>query len=250
MQELLLREHMDGGVTLLRINRPEVRNALNLALRQELARAFTELGQDEATGCIVITGDSKAFCAGADLAEYVDADPAEIASRNMPALWGAISRCPKPIIAAVNGYALGGGCELAMHADIIIAGGSAQFGQPEALIGLIPGGGATQRLTRAVGKYIAMQILLTGERFTATRAYEMGLVNRVVTDSAVLEEALIMARHIASMPPRSVQYIKELVLESMSSPLEFGLRAEQRSFQNIFGFEEKTRRIRRFLKKS
>ncbi len=246
---LLLQEWPADGVVLLRINRPAVRNALNLALRQEIAAQFHELGSQEQVRCIVLTGNEKAFCAGADLNEYVDATPVEIISRNMHLLWGAISECPKPVIAAVNGYALGGGCELAMHADIIIAGKSAIFGQPEVRVGLIPGGGATQRLTRAIGKFAAMKMLLTGANLSAHEAHAMCLVSTIVDDDQVLPEALKLASEIAGMPPLAIRQIKELVLESMNGALDAGLRQERKAFQLMFSTEEKTARIRRFLAK-
>lgn len=246
---LLLQEQPADGVVVLRINRPEVRNALNLALRRELAARFHELGSDPQVRCIILTGDEKAFCAGADLNEYVDAGPVEIISRNMHLLWGAISECPKPVIAAVSGYALGGGCELAMHADIIVAGRSAIFGQPEVRVGLIPGGGSTQRLPRAVGKFSAMKLLLTGANLTAQEAFAMGLLSSIVDDEQVLHEALRMANEISGMPPLAVRQIKELVLESMNSPLDAGLRQERKAFQLMFSTEDKTERIRKFLAK-
>lgn len=247
LQPLLLRENPADGVALLRINRPQVRNALNLALRHELASAFNALGDDDEVRCIVITGDEKAFSAGADLQEYVDASPTEIMARNMHKLWDAIADCPKPVIAAVTGYALGGGCELAMHADIIVAGESAKFGQPEVRIGLIPGGGATQRLTRVVGKFVAMKLLLTGQRITAAEAQAIGLASDVVPDNQVLIEALKMAREIAALSPLAVRHIKELVLESMNSSLDAGLRQERKAFQLMFSSAEKTELIRAFL---
>lgn len=247
--KLLLQERLADGVVLLRINRPEVRNALNLALRRELALQFRELGDQDDVRCIVLTGDEKAFCAGADLNEYVDATPADIISRNMHALWGAIAECPKPVIAAVNGYALGGGCELAMHADIIIAGDSAVFGQPEVRIGLIPGGGATQRLPRVVGKFVAMKLLLTGEPIDASTAMALGLISDVVPDDEVLPAALKLAGGIARQSPLAVRQIKELVLESMNGSLDAGLRHERKAFQLMFSTTEKTERMRAFLAK-
>lgn len=247
---LVLQESPAEGVVLLRLNRPEVRNALNLALRRELATRFGELSCRDDVRCIVLTGNDRAFCAGADLNEYVDAGPVEIIARNMHLLWGAIADCPKPVIAAVNGYALGGGCELAMHADIIVAGESAMFGQPEVGIGLIPGGGATQRLTRAVGKFAAMKLLLGGEPFAAPTALALGLVSTLVADQAVLPEALKLASRIAGQAPLAVRQIKELVLESMNGTLDAGLRHERKAFQLMFGSPEKTERIRAFLSKT
>ena len=178
----LLRENVAPGVVLLRLHRPEVLNALNLALRQALADAFDALDQDPKDYAIVIAGNERAFCAGADLQEYVDATPTDILARQMDQLWGAISGCSKPVIAAVRGHALGGGCELAMHADILIAGEDAQFGQPEINLAIMPGAGGTQRLLRAVGKsrifnswfsvakYMAATTLLCLARWQVRRA--------------------------------------------------------------------------------
>jgi enoyl-CoA hydratase len=245
---VLLRESCASGVILLRINRPQVRNALDLELRRALAAEFVDLATQDDVRCIVITGDDRAFSAGADLREYVDASPVEIMERQMDRLWGAIASCPKPVIAAVRGHALGGGCELAMHADIIIAGESARFGQPEVKIGLIPGGGATQRLTRAVGKFAAMKMLLSGCPVAADEAKVLGLVSEVVPDADVLPTALELAREIATYPPLAVRQVKELVLASMSVPLDMGLNLERKAFQLMFSTHEKTDRIRAFLK--
>jgi len=167
VDDTLLEERPASGVALLRLNRPAVLNALNLA--------FTRLDADASVNVIVLAGSERAFCAGADLNEYVDAAPPEIIARQMGRLWDAIASCRKPVIAAVRGHALGGGCELAMHADLIIAGDSARFGQPEVLVGIMPGGGATQRLTRAVGKFHAMKLMLLGAPMTAADALAMGL---------------------------------------------------------------------------
>jgi enoyl-CoA hydratase/carnithine racemase len=244
----LLRESCGSGVMLLRINRPQVRNALNLELRRALATEFADLAGRDDVRCIVLTGDDRAFSAGADLREYVDASPVEIIERHMDRLWGAIASCPKPLIAAVCGHALGGGCELAMHADVIIAGSSARFGQPEVRIGLIPGGGATQRLTRAVGKFAAMKLLLSGRQIAAQEAKALGLVSEVVPDAEVLPAALELAKEIATYPPLAVRQIKELVLASMNVPLDAGLSLERKAFQLMFSTHEKTDRIRAFLK--
>lgn len=246
---LLAIERPADGVAVVRLNRPQQCNALNLALRRLLAATFSDLSVDETVRCIVLTGDERAFCAGADLNEYVDATPADIIGRDMGRLWDAIARCPKPVIAAVHGYALGGGCELAMHADIIIAGQSARFGQPEVLVGLIPGGGATQRLTRAVGKFLAMRLLMTGEIIEASEAHAIGLVSQLVSDDAVMPEAMRLATQISALPMFALRQIKELVLESMEVPLDAGLRSERKAFQLMFTTPEKTERMRSFLDK-
>jgi enoyl-CoA hydratase len=249
MSELLLEEHPQSGIALLRLNRPDVLNALNLQLRRDLASAFTRLDADSEVRVIVLAGSERAFCAGADLNEYVDATPPEIIGRQMDQLWGAISSCRKPVIAAVRGHALGGGCELAMHADIIIAGEGVRFGQPEVKIGIMPGGGATQRLTRAVGKFAAMKILLCGEPFDAATALVMGLASEVVADAEVETRALQLAAQLAALPAMSLQFIKEAVIEGMNLPLDQGLQFERKSFQLLFSTADKTEGIRARLEK-
>jgi enoyl-CoA hydratase len=239
LDALLLEERPATGVAVLRLNRPAVLNALNLALRQALAEAFTRLDDDETVRVIVLTGSARAFCAGADLGEYLDASSPEIIDRQMDRLWGAISACRKPVIAAVRGHALGGGCELAMHADIILASDTASFGQPEVLLGLMPGGGATQRLSRAIGKFRAMKLLLTGERIQAREALAMGLASEVVPDAELEDHALKLAGELAQGPRLALQFIKEAVLESMSSPLALGLQFERKSFQLLFSTQDK-----------
>ena len=247
MADVLLRENCGEGVVLLRLHRPQVRNALNLQLRHALADAVRGLAAEQGVRCIVLTGDEKAFCAGADLREYVDADPIEIAERRMGPLWDAVADCPHPVIAAVQGHALGGGCELAMHADIIVAGEGARFGQPEIRVGLIPGGGATQRLVRAVGKHAAMKMLLTGKSIAAGDAKAIGLVSELVPDNQVLPVALEMARDLAAQSAFALRQIKELAIESMKTPLASGLALERKAFQLVFASPEKTTRIRAFL---
>jgi enoyl-CoA hydratase/carnithine racemase len=246
---VLLEERPCDGVVIVRLHRPAVLNAMNLALRQALAEAFTRLDADDTVRVIVLAGGERAFCAGADLNEYVDATPTEIIGRDMGRLWDAIGGCRKPVIAAVRGHALGGGCELAMHADLIVAGEGARFGQPEVLIGLMPGGGATQRLTRAVGKFQAMRLLLTGAPVTATQALQMGLASEVVADAEVEPRALALAAQLAALPTLSVRLIKEAVLASMNTGLDQGLALERKSFALLFATPEKTEGLRARLDK-
>jgi enoyl-CoA hydratase/carnithine racemase len=246
---LLIETHPAPGVVHLQLHRPEVLNALNLPLRRLLGETFARLDGDASIRSIVLGGSARAFCAGADLKEYVDATPVEIVSRDMDRLWGAIAACRKPVIAAVRGHALGGGCELAMHADLIVAGASAKFGQPEVLIGLMPGGGATQRLTRAIGKFRAMRLLLTGEAIAASEALASGLVSEVVDDDQVEPRALALATQLATLPLLAVRFIKEAVIESMNGSLEQGLRLERKSFQILFDSPDKTKGIRARLEK-
>ena len=249
MSNVLLQEQPCAGVVVLRLNRPAVLNALNLALRQQLAEAFNRLDQDDRVRVIVLAGHEKAFCAGADLSEYVDADPVDIMSRRMDLLWGAVAQCKKPVIAAVQGYALGGGCELAMHADIVVAGRSAKFGQPEVKVGIMPGGGATQRLTRAVGKFQAMNILLRGEPISAEHAHTMGLVSELVDDAEVVSRAIAMAQDLTHLPAVALRLIKESVLASMNQPLDAGLQFERTAFQTLFATHDKTEGMRARLEK-
>ncbi|MBI3368105.1 MAG: enoyl-CoA hydratase/isomerase family protein [Burkholderiales bacterium] len=249
MEGVLLEERPAEGVAVLRLHRPAVLNALNLALRQALATSFARLDADPLTRVIVLAGSERAFCAGADLHEYVDASPTEILARRMDQLWGAISGCSKPVIAAVRGHALGGGCELAMHADVIVAGVGARFGQPEVLIGLMPGGGATQRLTRAVGKFRAMHLLMSGAPISAVQALAMGLASEVVPDAQVEPRALALARQLAQGPQQALQFIKEAVIGGMNVPLEQGLQMERKSFQLLFATGDKAEGIRARLEK-
>jgi enoyl-CoA hydratase/carnithine racemase len=249
MAEVVLLERPAEAVALLRIHRPEARNALNLEVRRLLARRLGELGEDAETRAIVLAGDEKSFAAGADIREMAEAGTIEMLQRGVHRLWRAIASCPKPVIAAVNGYCLGGGCELAMTCDIIVAGESAQFGQPEVRIGIIPGGGATQRLTRAVGKYRAMRYILTGEPFGARAALEMGLVSEVVPDAEVERRAIELARRIAELPPLAVALAKEAVLASMETPLAAGLALEAKSAQILFSSQDQKEGMRAFLEK-
>lgn len=249
MDNILLETRPAPGVVLLRLHRPAVLNALNLALRRALAETFTRLDADDAVRVLILAGSERAFCAGADLREYVDATPSEIIARDMDQLWGAISGCRKPVIAAVRGHALGGGCELAMHADILLAGESASFGQPEVLIGLMPGGGATQRVTRAVGKFRAMQMLLTGASVSAKDAQAMGLISELLPDAEVEARALALGTKLAQGPQQAIRFIKEAVLQGMHLPLEQGLQFERKSFQLLFATSDKTEGIRARLEK-
>src|SRR5688572_2293278 len=246
---VVLLERPADGVGLIRINRPDARNALNMEVRTLLAQYMTELGDDQATRCIVLTGNEKSFAAGADIKEMAGAGTVDMMLRNTLKLWRTISGCPKPVIAAVNGFALGGGCELAMTCDIIVAGESARFGQPEVKIGIIPGGGGTQRLTRAVGKYKAMKICLTGELFTAKEASEMGLVSEVVPDAEVEKRAIGMAQQIGELAPLAVQQIKEVVLAGQDASLETALRLETKAILLLFSTQDQKEGMAAFIEK-
>ena len=246
---VVLVERPAEGVALVRINRPEARNALNLEVRKLIARHLTELGEDGATRCIVLTGNDKSFAAGADIKEMAGAGTIEMLARGTHKLWRAIAACPKPVIAAVSGFALGGGCELAMTCDIIIAGESAKFGQPEVRIGIIPGGGGTQRLTRAVGKYKAMRYVLTGDLFGAKEAFDMGLVSEIVADAEVEKRALEMAQQIAALPPLAIEQAKEAVLRGMDASLDTGLALETKAIQLLFASQDQKEGMAAFIEK-
>ena len=237
------------SVALIRINRPEARNALNMEVRKLLAQHMTELGNDNAVRCIVLTGNDKSFAAGADIKEMSGVGTVDMILRDSLKLWRALAACPKPVIAAVNGFALGGGCEIAMTCDIIIAGESARFGQPEVKIGITPGGGGTQRLTRAVGKYKAMKICLTGDLFGAKEAFDMGLVSEVVPDAEVEKRALEMAQQIAALAPLAVQQIKEVILAGQDASLETGLRLEAKAIQLMFSTHDQKEGMAAFIEK-
>jgi len=224
----------DNGVAVVRIHRPEVKNALNAQVREELALHFRALAQRKDVRAIVLTGGEQFFVAGADIKEFASATPIEMYRRHTEYLWEAISRCPKPVIAAVNGFALGGGCELAMHCDLIVAGESARFAQPEVKLGLMPGAGGTQRLVRAVGKFQAMRIALTGCMVKAPEALAMGMLSEVVADDQTLPRALELAAQIAALPPLAVEQIKEVMLAGADLPLESALVLERKAFQLLF----------------
>jgi enoyl-CoA hydratase/carnithine racemase len=238
-----------NGVTLIQLNRPEALNALDDATRMQLAEHFVALAKDTEVRCVVISGSDRAFAAGADVAAFAKASVSEIMLRAREAHWQPIKDFPKPIIAAVNGWALGGGCELAMHADIIIAGESAKFGQPEVKVGILPGAGGTQRLVRAVGKFKAMKILLTGEPVTAREAEAMGLVSEITVDDATQARAIEIATKIAALPPLAVRKIKEVVLAGADLPLEAGLLVERQAFQLMFDTADQKEGMAAFLEK-
>ncbi|MDX3741010.1 enoyl-CoA hydratase [Pseudomonas sp.] len=239
----------DNGVAVIRIHRPEFKNALNTAVRQQLAALFSELGRDITVRAIILTGGQTCFVAGADIKEFATAQPIEMYQRHTERLWEAISSCPKPVIAAVNGFALGGGCELAMHCDIIVAGESACFGQPEVKLGLMPGAGGTQRLIRAVGKFQAMRIALTGCMVKAPEALAIGLISELVSDDQTLARAMQLATQIAALPPLAVEQIKEVMLAGADLPLQGALALERKAFQLLFASKDQKEGASAFLDK-
>jgi enoyl-CoA hydratase len=239
----------DEPIAVVTINRPDKLNALNWGLVSELADQLEALDRDEAIRCIVLTGaGNKAFAAGADIAEMSNATPVQMATGSFQS-WDRIRRVATPIIAAVGGYALGGGNELAMHADMIVASENAQFGQPEILIGVMPGAGGTQRLARTLGKFRTMEICLTARRVSAKEALEWGLVNRVVPEGQHVEEAKRLAQEVAKQAPVAVRFIKEAVLAAYETPLQDGLAYEKRLFALLFSTEDQQEGMRAFLAK-
>jgi enoyl-CoA hydratase len=239
----------DEAIAVVTMNRPQQLNALSFALVKELATALEALDQDPEVRAIVLTGGEKVFAAGADIKEMAEAAPFEERLRGRLAYRDRINRSAKPLIAAVSGFALGGGCELAMSCDIIIASETARFGQPEVNLGIIPGSGGTQRLARTVGKYRAMELVLTGEPLSAVQAEQLGLVNRVVPVELVLEEAKKLAKKIAAKPPLAVAGAKEAVLKAFNSPLDEGLEFERKSFYLLLASEDRQEGMKAFVEK-
>jgi len=230
---LLLAEQDNSGVRLLTLNRPNKRNALNIALLEALAQDLRRSEQDPTVRCIVIAGDEHAFSAGADIHEMREHGAAVFASQSRDAAWKTIESFCKPLIAAVEGVALGGGNELVLLADIVVAGQSARFGQPETAIGGMPGDGGTQRLIRSVGKGAAMQMILTGKPISAPDAYRLGLVTRLCLPGNAVTEARIIASEIAAAAPLAVRNAKRSLLAAYELPLAEGLRAERRAMLEL-----------------
>ena len=236
-------------VALVRLNRPKELNALNLQLMGELKDALLMLDNDDSVRCIIITGNEKAFAAGADIKQMAGKTAVDMLKIDQFSTWDSIRRTRKPIIAAVSGFALGGGCELTMLCDMIIASETARFGQPEIKIGVMPGAGGTQRLTRAVGKARAMEMVLTGKFITAEEAMAYGLVNKVVPVELYLEEAVKLAKEIASMSPIAVQMAKEAVNKADESHLQEGLSFERKNFYMLFASEDQKEGMAAFVEK-
>jgi enoyl-CoA hydratase/carnithine racemase len=237
------------GIALITINRPERRNALNNELKQLLAKALQDAEQNSEIRVIVLTGSGGYFVAGADLNELQHMRPSDLNYKVGEQLFATLKQCRKPIIAAVEGFALGGGCELAMACDLIIAGDGAKFGQPEIKVGIMPGAGGTQRLVRAIGKYQALRFLLTGDTFTAQMAFDMGMISEVTPNGFALERALAEARIIASMPPLAVRAIKEVVHLGADTSLDTALMLERKAFQVLFDSEDQKEGMNAFLEK-
>ena len=239
----------EDPIAVVTLNRPQQLNALNWQLIGEVADAFEALDRDEAVRCIVLTGaGDKAFAAGADIKEMAGQTPVTMATGDF-GNWDRLRRIHTPVIAAVGGFALGGGCELAMHCDIIIASENAKFGQPEINLGIIPGAGGTQRLTRTLGKFVAMEMILTGRNYSADELYRLGLINRVVPAGQHLEEAKKMAQIIAAKSPIAVRFAKEAVLSAFEMPQEQGLLHEKHLFATLFATEDQKEGMTAFIEK-
>ncbi len=247
--DYILLDDVADGVACITLNRPDSRNALSNALLQEIAEALAVLRDDTRCRCVVISGGPRVFAAGADLAEMSGKTMTDMLDDIRPQYWSTIASFPKPIIAAVNGYALGGGCELAMHADIIIAGSNAQFGQPEINLGIIPGAGGTQRLIRSVGKALASKMVLSGEFIDASTALSAGLVAEITQPELTLERATALAKTIAARPPIAVQQAKAALLKSFDTTLSAGLDFERKTFVMLAGTEDRNEGIKAFMEK-
>jgi enoyl-CoA hydratase len=238
-----------GAVGIVTINRPQVRNALNHQTIGELVDALETFDANDAIRCMILTGDERAFAAGADISQMADAGAIEVLDDDNFARWARFRAIHKPVIAAVSGYALGGGCELALMCDLIVASETALFGQPEVKIGIIPGAGGTQRWARSAGKVQAMEAVLIGEPVRAVNAERMGLINRVVAAGAQLDEALRLANLIAARPPLAVRLGKEAVNHAMEVGLAAGLDFERKLFYLLFASEDKREGMQAFLEK-
>lgn len=245
----LLVEHPSDDIVVFRLNRPEVRNALNLTVRQRLSAEVVRHAADPAIRCLIVAGSDTVFAAGADIGEMADAGPVEVMARNVQQYWRVLMDCPKPLIAAVEGYALGGGLELALCTDIIVVGEGAKLGLPEVKIGILPGGGGTQKLARLIGRQRAMLLLMTGRMFGAAEALSMGVVSEVAPAGGALARAIEIAREIAAMPPISVRQIKEIVNAGLNAPLDTALMLERKALQLQFATQDQKEGMRAFKEK-
>jgi len=240
----------EGSIATIQLNRPAVLNALNAEVLTELGDAMRDLDDDATCRCIVLTGNEKAFAAGADIKEaFVGVTPVSMLEQDLTAKWEVIRRIKTPIIAAVSGFALGGGCELAMICDIIVASETAKFGQPEINLGIIPGAGGTQRLTRAVGKWVANELILTGRFISAQEAKDIGLVVHVYPAATWLDDTKALARTIAEKAPVAARLATEAVDVAWNAPLDAGLEFERKAFYLLFATEDKNEGVDAFINK-
>ena len=240
---------IEAPIATVTLNRPKVLNALSPALIGELTAALSQLDSDESIRAVVLTGGPKVFAAGADIGDMAEQGAVDQLLRDQTGRWAPLAGFKKPLIAAVNGYALGGGCEVALMCDLIVAGETARFGQPEINLGIIPGAGGTQRWPRTAGKYVAMEAMLIGGPITAQRAYELGLVNKVVPVEMTIEVARRLARQVAEKPPLAVRMAKEAVLKAFEAPLSEGLASERKSFYFLFATDDQKEGMHAFLEK-
>jgi enoyl-CoA hydratase len=248
-QFILVNESYAKHIALIKLNRPKELNALNLQLMLELKSAFQQLDENDEVRCIVITGNDQAFAAGADIKQMENKTAIDLLKIDQFETWDQIRKTKKPIIAAVSGFALGGGCELVMTCDMVIASETAKFGQPEIKLGIMPGAGGTQRLTKAVGKALAMEMVLTGKFISADEALASGLINKVVPIELYLEEAVKMAEEIAIQSPIAIRLAKESVLKAFDSSLQEGLYFERKNFYMCFASEDQKEGMKAFVEK-
>jgi enoyl-CoA hydratase/carnithine racemase len=242
-------ELLEGGVAVVTIDRPRRRNALNLDVKRRLTDAVRTLGTDNTVKVIVLTGANGYFVAGTDIDEMSDMTPTSHTLDATDLVFTTLRHSSKPLIAAVEGYALGGGCELALACDLIVAAEGAKFGQPEIKVGIMPGAGGTQRLLRTIGKYQALRMMLTGEPITAHEAFGNGMVSELCPDGHALDRALAMARTIAAMPPLAVRAIREVVQQGQDASLEMALLLERKAFQLLFDTDDQQEGMRAFMEK-
>lgn len=247
--ENILVEYPAEGVGLVRLNRPRTFNALTGPLMDELMTALESMDADDAIRCMVMTGTDRAFAAGADISEMAQATPVELIRKAFIARWERLRRIRKPVIAAVSGYALGGGCELALACDMIVASETAVFGQPEINLGVIPGAGGSQRLTRTIGKALAMEMCLNDRRLSAEEAERFGLVNRVAPVETYLDQAIQLAAQIAARAPVAIQFAKDAVNMALETPLAAGLAYERNQFYALFSTHDQKEGMAAFLEK-
>jgi enoyl-CoA hydratase/carnithine racemase len=240
---------LDGHVALLRLNRPEVRNALSPEVMERLASELERMDPDPEVRCVVIAGSEEVFAAGADIKAMSERSFAEALYHPAAEFWKRLAKVKTPMIAAVSGYALGGGCELALACDMIVASDTARFGQPEVTLGIIPGGGGSQRLARVLGKQRAMEYVLTGRRFDADMGLEMGLVNKVVKKGRWLQEAMVLAHTVAERPPIAARLAKQAVLAAEETTLSAGLETERRLYEISMATEDRVEGMQAFLEK-
>jgi enoyl-CoA hydratase len=248
-EHILVEPQHAPQIALIRLNRPKELNALNLQLMRELRDALKELDNNDEVRVIILTGNERAFAAGADIKEMAGRTTVDMMKIDQFSTWDQIKRTKKPLIAAVSGFALGGGCELVMTCDMIIASESAQFGQPEIKIGVMPGAGGTQRLTRAVGKALSMEMVLTGRFINAEEALRAGLINKIVPTETYLQETVKFAQQIAALSPLAVQLAKEAVLSSFENNLSEGLLFERKNFYMLFSTEDQKEGMAAFVEK-